>query len=252
MFNYKGKVVAITGASSGLGVQMARGFAAQGATVVLMARRVERLEELANEIKVAGGEALAIQLDVTKDDNIQRSVEIILETYGKVDVLVNNAGASKGGAITEMTNEAWDFTMELDLTSVFKMTRAYSKAMKEANYGRIINISSMYGLMGTNQQESAYHASKAGVVNFSRAVAAELAPHNITVNTICPGYFETELTCDVLDTDAFQGYMDVAVPMKRYGKEGELNAAAIFLGSEEAAYVTAVTLPVDGGWSACK
>lgn len=252
MFNYKGKVVAITGASSGLGVQMARGFAAQGATVVLMARRVERLEELANEIKTAGGEALAVQLDVTKDDNIQQSVDIILETYGKVDVLINNAGASKGGAITEMTNEAWDFTMELDLTSVFKMTRAYSKAMKEANYGRIINISSMYGLMGTNQQESAYHASKAGVVNFSRAVAAELAPHNITVNTICPGYFETELTCDVLDTDGFQGYMDVTVPMKRYGKEGELNAAAIFLGSEEAAYVTAVTLPVDGGWSACK
>lgn len=252
MFNYEGKVVAITGASSGLGVQMARGFAAQGATVVLMARRVDRLEELANEIKRAGGEALAIQLDVTKDDNIQQSVDKILETYGKVDVLVNNAGASKGGAITEMTNEAWEFTMDLDLTSVFKMTRAYSNPMKKAGYGRIINISSMYGLMGTNQQESAYHASKAGVVNFSRAVAAELAPYNITVNTICPGYFDTELTGDVLETDAFQGYMDVTVPMKRYGKEGELNAAAIFLGSEEAAYVTAVTLPVDGGWSACK
>lgn len=252
MFNYKGKVVAITGASSGLGVQMARGFAAQGATVVLMARRVERLEELANEIKAAGGEALAVQLDVTKDDNIQQSVDTIIETYGKVDVLINNAGASQGGAITEMTNEAWDFTMELDLTSVFKMTRAYSKVMKDANYGRIINIASMYGLMGTNQQQSAYHASKAGVVNFSRAVAAELAPYNVTVNTICPGYFETELTGDTLNTESFQGYMDVMVPMKRYGKEGELNAAAIFLGSEEAAYVTAVTLPVDGGWSACK
>lgn len=252
MFNYKGKVVAITGASSGLGVQMARGFAAQGATVVLMARRVERLEELANEIKAAGGEALAVQLDVTKDDNIQQSVDTIIETYGKVDVLINNAGASQGGAITEMTNEAWDFTMELDLTSVFKMTRAYSKVMKDANYGRIINIASMYGLMGTNQQQSAYHASKAGVVNFSRAVAAELAPYNVTVNTICPGYFETELTGDTLSTESFQGYMDVMVPMKRYGKEGELNAAAIFLGSEEAAYVTAVTLPVDGGWSACK
>lgn len=252
MFNFQGKVVAITGASSGLGYQMANGFAKQGATVVLMARRVELLEQIAEEIKQAGGEALAVQLDVTDDENIQQSLETILEKYGKVDVLVNNAGASKGGSITEMTNEAWDFTLELDLTSVFKMTRAYAKAMKEANYGRIINISSMYGLMGTNQKESAYHSSKAGVVNFSRAVAAELAPYNITMNTICPGYFETELTHATLNTDSFQGYMDMAVPMKRYGNAGELNAAAIFLASEESSYVTAVTIPVDGGWSACK
>lgn len=252
MFNYAGKVVAITGASSGLGVQMAKGFAAQGAKVVLMARRVERLEGLANELKAAGADALAVALDVTDEAQIDQSLQTILDTYGKVDVLVNNAGASEGGAITEMTNDAWNFTMALDLTSVFKMTRAYARVMKEANYGRIINISSVYGLVGTNQLQTAYHASKAGVINFSRAVAAELAPYNITCNTICPGYFETELTSGTLDTQEFQGYMDVTVPMRRYGKEGELNAAAIFLGSEEAAYVTAVTLPVDGGWSATK
>ena len=252
MFNFKGKVVAITGASSGLGLQMAKGFAELGATIVLMARRIERLEEIVAEFKAAGTEALAIKLDVTDDEAIQNSVDVIMEKYGKVDVLINNAGGSKGGAITEMTNEAWDFTMDLDLTSIFKMTRAYSRVMKEANYGRIINISSMYGMMATNQMESAYHASKAGVINFSRAVAAELAPYGITVNTICPGYFDTELTNETLNTDAFQGYMNVTVPMKRYGNVGELNAAAVFLASEEAAYVTAVTLPVDGGWSACK
>ena len=193
MFDFKDQVVALTGASSGLGVQMARGFAEQGATVILMARRVERLESLEKEIKDAGGEALAIGLDVTDDAQIDASIDKILEAYGKVDVLLNVAGGSKGGAITEMTNEAWDFTIELDLTSVFKMTRAYSRVMKEAGYGRIINIASMYGMMGTNQQQTAYHASKAGVINFTRAAAAELAPYGVTVNCICPGFFATRI-----------------------------------------------------------
>lgn len=252
MFNFENQVVAITGASSGLGKQMAEGFAKQGAIVVLMARRFEKLEALAQEIMDGGGQALAIQLDVTNDESIQASLDKIIEKYGKVDVLINNAGGSKGGGISEMTNEAWDFTIELDLTSVFKMTRAYSAAMKEKKYGRIINIASMYGMLGTNQEQCAYHASKAGVINFSRAVAGELAPFNITVNTICPGYFETELTAKTLHTDAFQSYCEAVVPLKRYGNSGELNAAAIFLASKEASYVTAATLPVDGGWSALK
>ncbi|MGI6076651.1 MAG: SDR family NAD(P)-dependent oxidoreductase [Fastidiosipilaceae bacterium] len=252
MFDFKDQVVALTGASSGLGVQMARGFAEQGATVILMARRVERLESLEKEIKDAGGEALAIGLDVTDDAQIDASIDKILEAYGKVDVLLNVAGGSKGGAITEMTNEAWDFTIELDLTSVFKMTRAYSRVMKEAGYGRIINIASMYGMMGTNQQQTAYHASKAGVINFTRAAAAELAPYGVTVNCICPGFFATELTIETLETDAFQQYMNISVPMARYGKEGELNSAAIFLAAKESAYVTGVILPIDGGWSSSK
>ena len=252
MFDFKDQVVALTGASSGLGVQMARGFAEQGAKVILMARRVERLESLEKEIKDAGGEALAIGLDVTDDAQIDASIDKILEAYGKVDVLLNVAGGSKGGAITEMTNEAWDFTIELDLTSVFKMTRAYSRVMKEAGYGRIINIASMYGMMGTNQQQTAYHASKAGVINFTRAAAAELAPYGVTVNCICPGFFATELTIETLETDAFQQYMNISVPMARYGKEGELNSAAIFLAAKESAYVTGVILPIDGGWSSSK
>ncbi|HHX36982.1 MAG TPA: SDR family oxidoreductase [Clostridiaceae bacterium] len=252
MFDFTDQVVAVTGASSGLGVQMARGFAELGAKVILMARRVERLENLEKEIKDAGGEALSIPLDVTDDEQIDASLKKILDTYGKVDVLLNVAGGNEGGAVTEMTNEAWDFTIELDLTSVFKMTRAYSRVMKEAGYGRIINIASMYGLTGTNQQQGAYHASKAGVVNFSRAAAAELAPYGVTVNTICPGFFATELTIDTLETEAFQQYMNVTVPMARYGNEGELNSAAIFLAAKESAYVTGVALPVDGGWSSSK
>lgn len=252
MFDYTGQVVAVTGASSGLGNQMARAYAAQGATVVIMARRLERLEELKSEIEAAGGKAHSIQLDVTNDENIEESIREIIEKFGKVDVLVNNAGGSKAGSVTEMTNEAWDFTIDLDLTSIFKMTRAYATRMKEAGYGRIINIASMYGLMGTNQNAGAYHASKAGVVNYSRAASAELSEFGITVNTICPGYFETELTEDSIGSDEFQGYINLTVPAKRQGQTGELNAAAIFLGSKEASYVTGVALPVDGGWSSAK
>lgn len=149
-----------------------------------------------------------------------------------------------------MTDDEWDFTVNTDLTSVFKVTRAFANIMKKNNYGRIINISSMYGLVGNTALDTvAYHASKGGVVNFTRAVAAELAKYNITCNAICPRYFETELTKAVLDTDDFKSYMKNTVPMQRYGKSGELNAGAIFLASTEASYVTGVILPIDGGYT---
>ena len=148
-----------------------------------------------------------------------------------------------------MQDDEWDFTISTDLTSVFKMTRAFAKLMPESG-GRVINIASMYGLVGNTEIPTiAYHSSKGGVVNFTRAAAAELATKNITVNAICPGYFETELTKAVLDTDSFQQFAKTHVPMQRYGKPGELNAAAIFLASDEASYVTGAILPVDGGYT---
>ena len=147
-----------------------------------------------------------------------------------------------------MRDDEWNFTIDTDLTSVFKVTREFGNIMKKNNYGRIINISSMYGLVGNEEIPTiAYHSSKGGVVNFTRAAAAELAKYNITVNAICPGYFYTELTKKVLDTKKFQDFASVHVPMKRYGMEGELNAGAIFLASDEASYVTGVILPIDGG-----
>ncbi len=247
MFNLEGRVVVISGASSGLGRQMAKAFSKQGAKLVILARRMERLEELKNEL---GGDILPIKCDVTSTEDINNAAKLAEEHFGKVDILVNCAGSSKDKGALDMTDEEWEFTIDTDMTSVFKMTRAFWNIMKKNNYGRIINIASMYGMVGNTEIPTiAYHSSKGGVVNYTRAAAAELAKYNITVNCICPGYFYTELTTEVLDTDMFQEFAKTHVPMKRYGMEGELNAAAIFLSSDEASYVTGVILPVDGGYT---
>ena len=250
MFNLKGRVAVITGASSGLGKQMAHAFAKQGANLVILARRIERLEELKKELEKENVKVLPIKCDVTSTEDINNAAKEAEKEFGKVDILVNCAGSSKDAGVLEMTDDEWNFTIETDLTSVFKMTRAFANIMKKNNYGRVINIASMYGLVGNDEIPTiAYHSSKGGVVNFTRAAAAELAKYNITVNTICPGYFYTELTTAVLDTDRFQEFAKTHVPMKRYGREGELNAGALFLASDEASYVTGVILPIDGGYT---
>ena len=252
MFDLKGRVAVITGASSGLGKQMSRAFAKQGADLVIMARRIERLEELKEELESDFGvKVLPVQCDVTNTEDINAAAEVAKVKFGKVDILVNCAGSAKNAGVLNMTDEEWDFTIDTDQTSVFKVTRAFANIMKDNNYGRIINIASMYGLVGNTALDTvAYHSSKGGVVNFTRAVAAELAKYNITCNAICPGYFDTELTHDTLITDEFTQYMKATVPLGRYGNEGELNAGAIFLASDEASYVTGVILPIDGGYTA--
>jgi len=250
MFDLHGRVAVVTGASSGLGLQMAKGFASQGADLVIMARRIERLEKIAEEIRGMGVRCLPIQCDVTDTNSINKAADEAYKFYGQIDILVNNAGSSKNAGVLDMTDEDWQFTIDTDLTSVFKVTRAFAKYMVEKSHGRIINIASMYGLVGNTALDTvAYHSSKGGVINFTRAVAAELAKYNITCNAICPGYFETELTVDTLKTEAFTKYMEATVPLRRYGREGELNAAAVFLASDEASYITGQTITVDGGYT---
>ena len=250
MFDLKGKIAVITGASSGLGKQMATSFAKQGADLVVLARRIDRLEQLKKDLEQFGIRVLPIQCDVTSTEDINNAATLAEKEFGKVDILINCAGSSKDKGVLEMQDDEWNFTIDTDLTSVFKVTRSFGKIMKKNNYGRIINIASMYGLVGNEEIPTiAYHSSKGGVVNFTRAASAELAKYNITVNCICPGYFYTELTKEVLDTDRFQEFAKTHVPMKRYGNEGELNAAAIFLASQEASYVTGIILPVDGGYT---
>ncbi|NLL49220.1 MAG: SDR family oxidoreductase [Firmicutes bacterium] len=250
MFDLHGRVAVVTGASSGLGRQMALGFARQGADLVIMARRMEKLQKVAEEIQAYGVKCLPVQCDVTDTDAVNKAAQEAISFYGKVDILVNNAGASRNAGVLEMTDEDWDFTMQADLTSVFKVTRAFAKYMVEKRYGRIINIASIYGQVGNTAMDTvAYHSSKGGVINFTRAVAAESAKYNITCNTISPGYFETELTTDTLKTESFTKFMEISVPLRRYGREGELNPAAVFLASDEASYITGQNIKVDGGYT---
>lgn len=252
MFDLNGRVAVVSGASSGLGKQMSLALARQGASLVILARRLERLEEFKPELIKAGApKVLAIKCDVTSTEEIDNSAKLAYQEFGRIDILVNCAGSSKDNGVLKMTDEEWDFTIATDETSVFKMTRAFANYMKENHYGRIINIASMYGLVGNTEIHTvAYHTSKGAVVNFTRAVAAELATEGITCNAICPGYFETELTKDVLDTPRFQEFAKTHAPMERYGRPGELDAAVVFLASEEASYVTGLIMPVDGGYTA--
>ena len=251
MFNLKGRVAVVTGASSGLGKQISMALAKQGADLVILARRIERLEEFKIELEKEGVKVLPVKCDVTSTKDIDNACSAAVKEFGKVDILVNCAGSSKDKGVLDMADDEWDFTIATDETSVFKMTRAFGNVMKKNNYGRIINIASMYGLVGNTEIPTiAYHASKGAVVNFTRAVAAELATSGITCNAICPGYFYTELTTQVLDTEQFQEFAKTHVPMQRYGQEGELSSAIIFLAADESSYVNGVILPVDGGYTA--
>ena len=251
MFNLKGRVAVVTGASSGLGKQISMALAKQGADLVILARRIERLEEFKIELEKEGVKVLPVKCDVTSTEDIDNACSAAVKKFGKVDILVNCAGSSKDKGVLDMDDDEWDFTIATDETSVFKMTRAFGNVMKKNNYGRIINIASMYGLVGNTEIPTiAYHASKGAVVNFTRAVAAELATSGITCNAICPGYFYTELTTQVLDTEQFQEFAKTHVPMQRYGQEGELSSAVIFLAADESSYVNGVILPVDGGYTA--
>ena len=259
MFDYKGKVVAITGASSGLGRQMSEGFAQCGADLVLLARRVERLEEIAAELKEKYNvEVLPVKCDVTDTGSINEATAKIEEKFGHCEVILNCAGGEKGTGtpLTEYNKEDWEFTLKLDLTSIFECTQAFTNLMKKSmeagkqSYGRVINIASIYGLVGNTAIPTiAYHATKGAVINFTKGAAAELATQGITVNAICPGFFYTELTKETLDTEFFQNYANNTVPMKRYGNPGELNSTAVFLGAEESRYVTGQAIAVDGGYT---
>ena len=251
-FDLKGQVAIVTGCSTGLGVQMAKALANQGANIVVVARRQNLIEQVADEIKKEFGvETLPVVCDITDTAKVEAMVDAAMAKFGRIDILINNAGT--GGVIPaeDMPDETFANEVNIDLFGTFKVARAVAKkAMIPAKYGRIINIASMYGLVGNKvAPTAAYHAAKGGVVNLTRALASEWGKYGITVNSICPGYFYSPLTKETLDSDFFQQNAKTMIPEERYGNEGELDSAAIFLSAPSSSYITGVALAVDGGYT---
>ena len=250
-FDLSGRVAVVTGASTGLGLQMAKAFASQGANLVLMARRMNLLEENAASIKAEFGvDVLPVACDITKTEQVIAAVKATMDHFGRVDILMNNAGTGAVAPAEEITDEQLQHELNVDLFGTFVCAREFGKEMIKAQYGRIINIASMYGLVGNLICGNApYHAAKGGVVNLTRALAAEWGKHGITVNSICPGYFYTDLTTATLDSDYFQALAKQSIPLGRYGKSGELDTCALFLASEASSYVNGQNVAVDGGYT---
>lgn len=246
-FDLTGKYALVVGASSGLGAQFARALAEQGASVAVAARRVNRLELLKDEIAGKGGRAFAVACDVSSEESIKKCVDEVYKEFGRIDILVNNAGIQTSANVLDFPTEDWDRTFSINLRGMFIMSREVGKIMSRQNYGKIINTASIAGY-GGGLNLIAYHSSKAGVVNFTRSLAADLAQYNVTVNAIGPGVFDSELTHDILESDMVKQTL-ARVPLKRHGKEGELNGALLYFASDASSYCTGQTLYVDGGYT---
>lgn len=251
-FDLTGQVAVVSGCSTGLGVQMAKALASQGAKVVAIARRQNLIDDVAEELaKEYGVETLAVKCDITDTDMVNAAIDQVVERFGRIDILINNAGTGAVAPAEDITDEQFYNEVNIDMFGSFRLARAVAKkAMIPAGYGRIINIASMYGLVGNKVAPcSPYHAAKGGVVNLTRGLAAEWGKYGITVNAICPGYFYSPLTKETLDSDFFQQNAQTMIPLSRYGNEGELDTAALFLSSPASTYVTGEILPVDGGYT---
>ena len=251
-FDLTGQVALVTGCSTGLGVQMAKALANQGANIVALARRKNMVDEVAENIeKEFGVKAIGVSCDITDTAAIDNAITEIIEKFGKIDILINNAGTGAVAPAEDITDEQFENELNIDLAGTFKVARAVAKkSMIPNKYGRIINIASMYGLVGNKiAPASPYHAAKDGVVNLTKALACEWGEKGINVNAICPGYFETPLTKETLDSEYFQNYARTMIPMARYGKEGELDSTAIYLASPMSTYVNGCIIPVDGGYT---
>jgi 3-oxoacyl-[acyl-carrier protein] reductase len=240
-----GKVSLVTGSSRGIGRAIAVELAAGGGQVVVnYAGRVEAAEETARLVRAAGGEALLVQANVRQVSEVERLVQCVLERFGRIDVLVNNAGVTRDGLLVRMKDSDWDEVLETNLRAAFYVTRAVARPMMKARYGRIINIASVVGVIGNPGQVN-YVASKAGLIGLTKSVAKELAPRHITVNAIAPGWIETDMT-EALSPETLAS-MRSAIPLGRPGKPEDVAAAVGFLASEQANYITGQVLHIDGG-----
>jgi meso-butanediol dehydrogenase/(S,S)-butanediol dehydrogenase/diacetyl reductase len=244
----QGKVAFVTGAGTGIGAATAIRFAEEGATVVICGRRQAPLDEVVMQIKAAGGQAEAVQADVSDEAGFTAAIEAAAQRHGRLDVLVNNAMAYSWGAIEATSTADWHSNFSTSVDGTFWGTRAAMRLMK-ARGGSIINVSSICGLLGTAHM-AGYSAAKAAIINFSRAAAAEGAAGGIRVNVVIPAVVETPATAGMLSDEAARKSTEKLIPMGRVGQPEELANAILFLASDEASYITGAALPVDGGRSA--
>lgn len=241
MFDLTGNTALITGASGGIGASIARALHGQGANVVLHGTRAERLGELASEL---GERAHIATANLSERDEAAGLVEKAVEVAGPISILVNNAGITRDNLAMRMKDDQWDDVLQVNMTASMMIARAALRPMMKARHGRIISVSSIVGVTG-NPGQANYAASKAGMIGYSKSLAAEVATRGITVNVVAPGFIETPMT-DVLDSSQKQALL-TRVPMERLGQADEIAAAVTFLASNEAAYITGTTLHVNGG-----
>jgi 3-oxoacyl-[acyl-carrier protein] reductase len=239
-----GQVAIVTGASQGLGRSCAEALAASGATVALVARSADKLDEVAAGIRAAGGTAEVFPCDVMKAEDVQGVVETVVEKLGRLDILVNNAGVTRDTLLPRMSDEEWDQVLATNLRGPFLFMRAASRPMMQQRYGRIVNVASVSGLIG-NPGQANYSASKAGLVGLTKTVAKELAGRKITVNAVAPGFIASDMTAAL--GPVLLDEVKKRVPAKRLGEAWEIAEAVLFLVAPSSGYITAQTLVVDGG-----
>jgi 3-oxoacyl-[acyl-carrier protein] reductase len=241
----EGKVAIVTGASRGIGKAIAQQFIAQGAKVAFTYRSsAEAAAALEQELSAGGGTVKGFQSDAASMTDAERLVGEVVEAFGTVDIVINNAGITDDTLLMRMTEEQWDRVISVNLKSCFNLTKAVMRTMLRARSGSIVNISSVVGVQG-NAGQANYAASKAGILGFTKSVALELGSRNIRCNAIAPGFIETEMTAK-LDADTVQGWRD-AIPLKRGGTPEDVANLCVFLASDMSAYITGQTLNVDGG-----
>jgi gluconate 5-dehydrogenase len=252
LFGLGGRVAVVTGASAGLGVEFAEALAAAGADVALLARRRDRLEEIALRLRSSYGvRVTAAAVDIKREDDLARAFEEIENAFGRIDVLVNSAGVAPTGRAEKQWPDEWRSTLDLNLTALFHCCLLGATAMRKHGYGRIINISSIFGDLGSSLfRVASYAASKGGVENLTRQLAVEWAGDGITVNAIAPAWFPSEMTAGSLDRQSIVDRMGDGAMLKRMGRPGELKTACLFLAAPASSYVTGSIIAVDGGYSA--